>query len=49
VFASLSSVALGASQLTLHVIAGGLLILAAAAWSALGSSAEARQDEPGAQ
>jgi drug/metabolite transporter (DMT)-like permease len=41
VFASLSSVALGASQLTVHVVVGGLLILAAAAWSALGSPAEA--------
>lgn len=34
VFASLSSVALGASELTQHVLVGGLLILAAAAWSA---------------
>jgi drug/metabolite transporter (DMT)-like permease len=34
VFASLSSVALGASQLTLRTIAGGALILAAAAWAA---------------
>jgi drug/metabolite transporter (DMT)-like permease len=40
VFASLSSVALGASQLTTHVVLGGLLILAAAAWSALGSPEE---------
>jgi drug/metabolite transporter (DMT)-like permease len=38
VFASLSSVALGASRLTPHVVLGGLLILGAAAWSALGSS-----------
>jgi len=34
VFASLSSVALGASELTARTLAGGLLILAAAAWSA---------------
>lgn len=34
VFAALSSVALGASQLTTGVLAGGALILAAAAWSA---------------
>ena len=34
VFASLSSVALGAAQLTPQVVVGGALILAAAAWSA---------------
>lgn len=34
VFASLSSVALGAAELTRHVVGGGVLILAAAAWSA---------------
>jgi drug/metabolite transporter (DMT)-like permease len=34
VFASLSAVALGASELTSRSLAGGLLILAAAAWSA---------------
>lgn len=34
VFASLSSVALGAAELTTRTLAGGLLILAAAAWSA---------------
>ncbi|MBC5782495.1 DMT family transporter [Ramlibacter sp. USB13] len=34
VFASLSSVALGAAQLTPRTLAGGALILAAAAWSA---------------
>ena len=34
VFASLSSVAFGAAQLTPPVLAGGALILAAAAWSA---------------
>jgi drug/metabolite transporter (DMT)-like permease len=34
VFASLSSVALGAAELTPRVLAGGALILAAAAWSA---------------
>jgi drug/metabolite transporter (DMT)-like permease len=34
VFASLSSVALGASQLSPNVLAGGAMILAAAAWSA---------------
>jgi drug/metabolite transporter (DMT)-like permease len=34
VFASLSSVALGAAELTLRTLAGGVLILAAAAWSA---------------
>ncbi len=34
VFASLSSVALGAAELTGRTLAGGLLILAAAAWSA---------------
>jgi len=34
VFASLSSVALGAAQLTQQVLLGGLLIFAAAAWSA---------------
>jgi drug/metabolite transporter (DMT)-like permease len=49
VFASLSSVAFGASQLTLHVVAGGLLILAAAAWSALGSSEEAAPEPAGAE
>ena len=39
VFASLSSVALGAAELTLRTAAGGLLILVAAAWSAWPSSA----------
>ena len=39
VFASLSSVALGAAELTLRTAAGGLLIVAAAAWSAWPSSA----------
>ncbi len=34
VFASLSSVALGAAELTTRTLAGGALILAAAAWSA---------------
>jgi len=34
VFASLSSVALGAAELTPRTLAGGVLILAAAAWSA---------------
>jgi drug/metabolite transporter (DMT)-like permease len=34
VFASLSSVALGAADLTPRTLAGGALILAAAAWSA---------------
>jgi drug/metabolite transporter (DMT)-like permease len=34
VFASLSSVALGAAELTVRTLAGGLMILAAAAWSA---------------
>jgi drug/metabolite transporter (DMT)-like permease len=34
VFASFSSIALGASELTTRTIVGGLLILAAAAWSA---------------
>ena len=34
VFASLSSVALGAAELTLRTAAGGVLILVAAAWSA---------------
>jgi drug/metabolite transporter (DMT)-like permease len=34
VFASLSSVALGASELTARILIGGALILAAAAWSA---------------
>jgi drug/metabolite transporter (DMT)-like permease len=34
VFASLSSVALGAAQLTTRTVAGGALILAAAAWAA---------------
>lgn len=34
VFASLSSVALGASELTPRIVLGGALILAAAAWSA---------------
>ena len=34
VFASLSSVALGAAELTPRTLAGGLLIVAAAAWSA---------------
>jgi drug/metabolite transporter (DMT)-like permease len=33
-FASLSSVALGAAELSGHTLAGGLLIVAAAAWSA---------------
>lgn len=44
VFASLSSVALGASQLTERVVVGGALIFAAAAWSAVGSPDEARPD-----
>lgn len=39
VFASLSSVALGAAELTLRTAAGGLLIVAAAAWSAWPSGA----------
>jgi drug/metabolite transporter (DMT)-like permease len=34
VFASLSSVALGASELTARTLLGGALILAAAIWSA---------------
>ena len=34
VFASLSSVALGAATLQAHVLAGGALIVATAAWSA---------------
>jgi hypothetical protein len=34
VFASLSSVALGAAELTPRTLLGGALILAAAAWSA---------------
>jgi len=34
VFASLSSVALGAAELTARTLAGGALILGAAAWSA---------------
>jgi drug/metabolite transporter (DMT)-like permease len=34
-FASLSSIAAGAAELTLRTLAGGALILAAAAWSAL--------------
>jgi len=41
VFASLSSVVLGASALTRHTVVGGLLIFAAAAWSALSSPDEA--------
>jgi len=43
VFASLSSVALGAAELTARTLAGGALILAAAAWSgwAAGDSARA--------
>lgn len=40
VFASLSSVALGASALSPHTVVGGALIVAAAAWSALGGPAE---------
>jgi len=48
VFASLSSVALGAAQLTARTLAGGALILAAAAWSAW-SAAESRSDAAGAQ
>lgn len=40
VFASLSSVALGAATLTPQVLAGGALILAAAAWSAWPSAAQ---------
>lgn len=46
VFAALSSVALGASQLTAGVLAGGALILAAAAWSAWPAGTAA---VPGAQ
>jgi drug/metabolite transporter (DMT)-like permease len=42
VFASLSSVALGAAELTMRTWAGGLLIVVAAAWSAWPSNA-ARQ------
>jgi drug/metabolite transporter (DMT)-like permease len=44
VFASFSSIALGASELTLRTIVGGLMILAAAAWSAW-----PRRALPGAQ
>jgi len=43
-FASLSSVALGAAELTARTLIGGGLILAAAAWSAW--SAEAQMDQP---
>jgi drug/metabolite transporter (DMT)-like permease len=42
VFASLSSVALGAAELNARTAAGGALILAAAAWSAW-----PEQDKPG--
>jgi drug/metabolite transporter (DMT)-like permease len=45
VFASLSSVALGAAELTLRTLVGGALIVAAAAWSAW----PARAPLPGAQ
>ena len=48
VFASLSSVALGAAHLTARTLAGGALILAAAAWSAW-SAADSRGDAAGAQ
>ena len=48
VFASLSSVALGAAQLTQQVVVGGLLILAAAAWSAW-PDREPRQQPRGAE
>jgi len=34
VFASLSSVALGAAELSARTLAGGAMIVAAAAWSA---------------
>jgi drug/metabolite transporter (DMT)-like permease len=37
VFASLSSVALGAAEMTTQIAAGGALILAAAVWSAWSS------------
>lgn len=46
VFASLSSVALGAADLSLRTLVGGALILAAAAASAMGGSTE---EQPGAQ
>ena len=46
-FASLSSVALGAARLETHVLVGGMLILAMAAWSAWPTSA--RAVVPGAQ
>jgi len=45
VFASLSSVALGAAELSPRTLAGGLLIVAAAAWSAW----PRREQQPGAQ
>jgi drug/metabolite transporter (DMT)-like permease len=48
VFASLSSVALGAAELTARTLLGGALILAAAAWSAW-PSGEARQEAGRAQ
>lgn len=41
VFASVSSVALGAATLTPRIMVGGALILAAAVWSALDASSEA--------
>lgn len=43
VFASLSSVALGAAELTARTLAGGALILAAAAWSAWPVGEQARR------
>jgi drug/metabolite transporter (DMT)-like permease len=42
VFASLSSVALGAAELSTRTLAGGAMIVAAAAWSAWPGRAEGR-------
>jgi drug/metabolite transporter (DMT)-like permease len=44
VFASLSSVALGAAELSSRTLLGGALILAAAAWSAWPAGESARVD-----
>ena len=48
VFASFSSVALGAAELTVRTLTGGALILAAAAWSGWAAS-ESKPPVPGAQ
>lgn len=48
VFASLSSVALGAAQLAPHTLAGGAMVMLAAAWAALAPPVNGRSGRPSA-